>query len=252
MAKASHSEADAPSFAANSDAESGNLHVAIIMDGNGRWAQKRHLPRAFGHKAGVDALRRTVEAAPNLGIKYLTVYAFSTENWQRPNDEVEALLNLLAQFVASDLERLYKNNVKIIIQGKREGLNSETLKLIEESEEKTKNNKALNLIICFNYGGQTEIAQAAKSLAKDVKDGKLAIEQINEKTFAEYIPSNNWPYPDLIIRTAGEKRLSNFLMWQSAYSELVFLDILWPDFKGEDLLSALGEFNKRNRRFGGI
>lgn len=228
------------------------LHVAIIMDGNGRWAKARNMPRAFGHKAGVDALRKVVEAAPKLGIGTLSVYAFSTENWRRPIEEVDSLFNLLRQFVRSDLERLHKNNVKIRIQGRREGLAPDILQLIDHAEALTKDNNNLNLVICLNYGGQAEIIDVVKAIAQDVQSDKLAINQIDISKFEEYLLSSNWPNPDLIIRTAGEKRLSNFLLWQSAYSEFVFLDTLWPEFGETDLKNAIEEYMGRTRRFGGI
>ncbi|WP_240007658.1 isoprenyl transferase [Pseudaquidulcibacter saccharophilus] len=227
-------------------------HIAVIMDGNGRWAKNKFMPRAFGHKAGVDALRRLVEAVPNFGIKTLSVYAFSTENWRRPTEEVEGLFALLKQFVKSDLARLKANNVKVIIQGRREGLSDEILKLIDIVQDETRNNDKLNLVICFNYGGQAEIIDATKKIATDVKNGNLQIENINENLFQDYLFNREIPNPDLIIRTAGEKRLSNFLLWQSAYSEFVFLDVLWPDFKENDLIIALEEYSSRKRRYGGL
>ncbi len=228
------------------------LHVAIIMDGNGRWAKKRHMPRVFGHQAGVEALRNIVECAPSLGIGTLSVYAFSTENWRRPPDEIEGLFALLKQFIKSDLRRLQQNGVRVRIQGRREGLSNDILALIDEAVESTKHNEKLSLVICFNYGGQAEILDAVTKIAIDVKAGKLDEKQIDNQVFEKYLLSSEWPAPDLIIRTAGEKRLSNFLMWQSAYSEFVFCDILWPDFTPENLKSAIHEFSTRNRRFGGI
>lgn len=228
------------------------LHVAIIMDGNGRWAKKRHMPRVFGHQAGVESLRKIVEAAPNMGVGTLSVYAFSTENWRRPPEEIEGLFALLRQFIKSDLKRLQTNGVRIRIQGRREGLSSDILALLDDAVESTKSNDKLSLVICFNYGGQAEIIDAVTSIAKDVKSGKLDENQIDSAVFEKYLLSNEWPAPDLIIRTAGEKRLSNFLMWQSAYSEFVFCDILWPDFTPENLQHAIDEFTTRNRRYGGI
>lgn len=228
------------------------LHFAIIMDGNGRWAKARNMPRAFGHKAGVDALRNIVEAAPKLGIKTLSVYAFSTENWRRPSEEVDSLFNLLRQFVKSDLMRLHKNNVKIRIQGQRSGLAPDILKLIDDAEVLTASNNSLTLVICLNYGGQGEIVLAAKEIAQDVQSGKLTINQIDTACFEDYLVSKDWPNPDLIIRTAGEKRLSNFLLWQSAYSEFAFTDVLWPDFNAECLQDMVNEYATRNRRFGGV
>lgn len=227
-------------------------HVAIIMDGNGRWARARLMPRAFGHKAGVDTLRKIVRVAPDYGIETLSVYAFSTENWRRPKDEVDALLLLLKQFIKSDLKDLHKNNVCVKIQGRREGLPQDVLDLLDGVVKLTQDNTGLKLVICFNYGGQSEIVDAAIALAKDVKQGKIDVDNIDEKLFETYLYSAEWPHPDLIIRTAGEKRLSNFLAWQSAYSEFVFLEVLWPDFSEKDLALALDEFASRKRKFGGL
>lgn len=241
---------DNPTLRGN-DGDEG-MHFAIIMDGNGRWAAARKMPRAYGHKAGVDALRNIVEAAPKLGITTLSVYAFSTENWRRPSEEVDSLFNLLRQFVKSDLARLHKNNVKIRIQGQRAGLAPDILKLIDDAEVLTENNNSLTLVICLNYGGQGEIVAAAKAIAQDVQSGKLTINQIDTACFEDYLVSKDWPSPDLIIRTAGEKRLSNFLLWQSAYSEFAFTDVLWPDFDAECLRDMVSEYAKRNRRFGGV
>lgn len=241
---------DNPTLRGN-DGDEG-MHFAIIMDGNGRWAAARKMPRAYGHKAGVDALRNIVEAAPKLGITTLSVYAFSTENWRRPSEEVDSLFNLLRQFVKSDLARLHKNNVKIRIQGQRAGLAPDILKLIDDAEVLTENNNSLTLVICLNYGGQGEIVAAAKAIAQDVQSGKLTINQIDTACFEDYLVSKDWPNPDLIIRTAGEKRLSNFLLWQSAYSEFAFTDVLWPDFNAECLRDMVSEYAKRNRRFGGV
>jgi undecaprenyl diphosphate synthase len=228
------------------------LHFALIMDGNGRWAKARKMPRAFGHKAGVDALRNIVEAAPKLGIRTLSVYAFSTENWRRPSEEIDSLFNLLRQFVNSDLARLHKNDVKVRVQGRREGLAPDIVTLIDRAETLTQNNRSLTLVICLNYGGQSEIVDAAKAIAGDVATGKLSISQIDTARFEDYLVSKDWPNPDLIIRTAGEKRLSNFLLWQSAYSEFAFTDVLWPDFDENCLKSMVEEFLTRNRRFGGV
>lgn len=228
------------------------LHVAIIMDGNGRWAKMRHLPRAIGHKAGVDALRKIVESVYDLDIGTLSVYAFSTENWRRPVDEIDSLFGLLRQFINADLEKLRKNGVRVRIQGRREGLSEDVLSLLDNAVEVTKENDKLTLVICLNYGGQAEIIDVTKAIAQDIKSGKIDISQIDSTLFEDYLSSKDWPMPDLIIRTAGEQRLSNFLMWQSAYSEFVFTDRLWPDFSPDDLQEALKEFAKRKRRYGGI
>jgi undecaprenyl diphosphate synthase len=227
-------------------------HVAIIMDGNGRWAQARLMPRIFGHNVGVEALRKVTQKSIDMGVKILSVYAFSTENWRRPKDEIDGLFALLKQFVKSDLKRLNKSGVRIRIQGQRDGLGKEILALIDEAEESTKHNETMTLVICFNYGGQAEILDAVKKIATLVKADSLNINEINIETFEKYLNSADWPHPDLIIRTAGEKRLSNFLMWQSAYSEFVFTDTLWPDFESKDFEMAIKEFQKRKRRFGGV
>ena len=232
--------------------DSAKLHVAIIMDGNGRWAKNRLMPRAIGHQAGVEALRRVVECASSMDIDTLSVYAFSTENWRRPPDEIEGLFGLLRQFIKSDLKILNSNGVRIRIQGRREGLSNDILSLLDDAVETTKSNFKLNLVICFNYGGQAEIIDAVRSIVKDVKIGKIDENQIDTQVFEKYLSSNDWPAPDLIIRTAGEKRLSNFLMWQSAYSEFVFTDTLWPDFTPHDLRQAIDEYATRKRRYGGI
>lgn len=232
--------------------DSAKMHVAIIMDGNGRWAKARHMPRAIGHQAGVDALRKVVECAHTLNIDTLSVYAFSTENWRRPQEEIEGLFGLLRQFIKSDLRRLRLNGVRVRIQGRREGLSNDILSLLDEAVETTKDNTKLTLVICFNYGGQAEIIDAVRNIAKDVKIGKIDENQIDTQVFEKYLLSNDWPAPDLIIRTAGEKRLSNFLMWQSAYSEFVFTDTLWPDFTPQDLSHAINEYSTRKRRYGGI
>lgn len=232
----------------------GNLpaHIAIIMDGNGRWAKQRMMPRIFGHNAGIDALRNIVEAAINCEIATLSVYAFSTENWRRPKDEIDGLFGLLKKFIENDLEKLHKNGVRIRIQGRREGLNDEVLALLQNATLKTANNKKLTLVICFNYGGQAEIIDAINALSFDISNGKLEAGKISQEIFESYLNDADWPDPDLIIRTAGEQRLSNFLMWQSAYSEFVFSDKLWPDFAPIDFEMAINEYKKRKRRFGGI
>ncbi len=228
------------------------LHVAIIMDGNGRWAKARHMPRAFGHNEGVKALKNIVECASDFNIKTLSVYAFSTENWRRPVEEVDSLFLLLKTFVNSDLDRLHKNNVRVIIQGTRDKLPKDIIEIINKCETKTKDNTKLNLVICFNYGGRAEIIDAVKAVNRDIIANKINIEDINEDSFNSYFQSNLWEDPDLIIRTAGELRLSNFLMWQSAYSELYFTDKLWPEFTKNELKEAIKDYQGRKRRFGGI
>lgn len=227
-------------------------HVAIIMDGNGRWAKSRHQPRAMGHKAGVDALRRTVEAAGDLGLEVLTVYAFSTENWRRPASEVEWLFALLRSYVRSDLDRLDAAGVRIRVLGRREGLPSDILDLIAMAETRTAANTAMTLVIAFNYGGQAELVDAMRAIARRVLLGGVDPDSIDEAMIAESLGTADWPDPELIVRTSGEQRLSNFLIWQSAYSEFVFTPVLWPDFGRRDLEAALEEYAGRQRRFGGV
>lgn len=227
-------------------------HVAIIMDGNGRWAKSRHQPRAMGHKAGVDALRRTVEAAGDLGLEVLTVYAFSTENWRRPASEVEWLFALLRSYVRSDLDRLDAAGVRIRVLGRREGLPGDILDLIAMAETRTAANTAMTLVIAFNYGGQAELVDAMRAIARRVLLGGVDPDSIDEAMIAESLGTADWPDPELIVRTSGEQRLSNFLIWQSAYSEFVFTPVLWPDFGRRDLEAALEEYAGRQRRFGGV
>ena len=226
-------------------------HIAIIMDGNGRWARQRSRPRTFGHSEGVEALRRTVEAAGELGVGYLTVFGFSTENWRRPIEEVNALFDLLRLYVARDLDRLAREGVRVRVIGERSGLQKDILAIIENAELRTQHNDKLNLTIAFNYGGQDEIVRAARRLAEDVAAGKRAAADINPDSFAAYLDTADLPPPDLLIRTSGESRLSNFMLWQAAYAELVFLDVLWPDFDKAALESAIDTYRRRDRRFGG-
>ena len=224
------------------------LHVAIIMDGNGRWAQARHRPRVFGHQAGVKTVRRIVEDAADMGIQHLTLYSFSTENWTRPKAEIAALFNLLRKYVKDDLETLNRNNVRIRILGSRAGLKPDLLELIDRVEATTKTNNEFHLNIAFNYGGRDEILRAA---AKAAADGKN-LESMTEAELTPYLDTADLPEPDLVIRTSGEKRISNFLLWQAAYSEFVFTDVLWPDFTKADLQAAISDFQNRERRFGNL
>ena len=224
------------------------LHVAIIMDGNGRWAQARHRPRVFGHQAGVKTVRRIVEDAADMGIQHLTLYSFSTENWTRPKAEIAALFNLLRKYVEDDLDTLNRNNVRIRILGSREGLKPDLLELIHRVESTTKQNTEFHLNIAFNYGGRDEILRAA---SKAIADGKN-LEAMTEAEFTPYLDTADIPEPDLVIRTSGEKRISNFLLWQAAYSEFVFTDVLWPDFTKTDLEAAIADFQNRERRFGNL
>lgn len=227
-------------------------HVAIIMDGNGRWAKKRGLPRVAGHKQGMETVRTTVKAANKLGIKALTLYAFSTENWKRPFQEVDFLLRLPKQFLSRYLPELMEQNVRVTMIGTKEGLPPHTLSAINKAMEKTKDNTGLVLNFALNYGSRFEIVEAMKQIVLDIKMNRLNEMDLTEETFSNYLMTSFLPDPDLLIRTSGEIRLSNFLLWQIAYSELYFTDVLWPDFSEEHLTQAIEEFSKRSRRFGGV
>ena len=226
-------------------------HVAIIMDGNGRWAAERGLPHAEGHRQGVESVRRTVDASVELGVTHLTLFSFSSENWSRPKQEINDLFGLLRRFIRRDLADLHKNGVRIRVIGTRAGLDADLLRLIDDAIELTKDNTALNLTIAFNYGARDEIARAARRIAEDVAKGSLAASDVTEERFGSYLDTANLPDPDLLIRTSGELRLSNFLLWQLAYAEFVFIDAYWPDFSREQLEAAIIEYQRRNRRFGG-
>jgi undecaprenyl diphosphate synthase len=227
-------------------------HVAIIMDGNGRWAAERGLPRAEGHRRGVEALRRTVRSAGELGIDILTIFAFSSENWSRPQSEVRDLLGLLRLFIRNDLAELNSNNVRVRVIGERETLTPDVRRLLEEAEQLTRKNDSMTLVVAFNYGARQEIARAARRLADEVSAGRLAATDITAERLSEFLDAPDLPDPDLIIRTSGEQRLSNFLLWQSAYSELVFVPTFWPDFDRAALEQAISEYARRERRFGGL
>lgn len=227
-------------------------HVALIMDGNGRWAAARGLPRFEGHRRGVEALRRAVRAAIELRISYLTVYSFSAENWSRPREEVQSLLGLLHRFIRNDLSELHDNNVRVRVIGAREDLAPEILALLKEAEQVTAANTGLTLVVAFNYGARQEIAAAARALAEMVAEGRLAPHQIDADAISARLDTADIPDPDLIIRTSGEQRLSNFLLWQAAYAEFVFLPILWPDFDQAAMVAALEEYAHRERRFGRV
>ena len=227
-------------------------HVAIIMDGNGRWAAARGLPRSEGHRRGVEALRRTVRAAGELGIGSLTIFSFSSENWSRPPAEIRELMGLLRRFVRHDLADLHRNNVRVRIIGEREGLDPELARLLAEAEELTRTNDGLTLVVAFNYGARQEIARAAARIVEQVAQGTMTRTEINAETFARFLDAPDIPDPDLIIRTSGEQRLSNFLLWQAAYSELVFIPTYWPDFDRATLEAAIDEYHRRERRFGGL
>lgn len=227
-------------------------HVAIIMDGNGRWAAERGLPRTLGHKSGVEAVRRTVQAAIDLGIPYLTLYSFSSENWSRPQSEIDDLIGLMKRFIRCDLAELHQNNVRVMVIGERENIDGELRVLIDEACELTRDNTRLTLVIAFNYGARGEITRAARRLAEDVAAGRLAPADITSDLFTAALDTGGVPDPELLIRTSGECRLSNFLLWQCAYTEFVFLDAYWPDFGRELLLDAISQYRGRERRFGGL
>ncbi|WP_088655742.1 isoprenyl transferase [Geofilum rhodophaeum] len=225
-------------------------HVAIIMDGNGRWARKRGNARVFGHRNGVKAVREVTEAAAELGMGYLTLYAFSTENWSRPKNEVDALMALLVSTIASETQTLMKNNVQLRSIGCLDSLPSKVKAELDTCIKQTANNTGLTLILALSYSSRWEITQGVKRLAEDVKNGRLEISAINDQVFSSYLETREVPDPELLIRTSGEFRISNFLLWQIAYAELYFSDILWPDFRKEHFYEALLDFQKRERRFG--
>jgi undecaprenyl diphosphate synthase len=227
-------------------------HVAIIMDGNGRWAKKRLLPRQAGHVAGISALRKTVMAARDLKIAYLTVYAFSTENWQRPPTEVSALMGLFRRFFHADMSKLQRENVRVRFIGRREGLAPDISGMISEAERMTESNTGLNLTIAFNYGAREELAMAARTFARAALEGRITPDEITESSFSEGLQTHGFPDVDLVIRPGGEKRISNFLLWQTAYAEFVFVETLWPDFGRADIDTALADYAGRDRRFGAI
>lgn len=227
-------------------------HIAIIMDGNGRWAKKRGLVRTIGHRAGIESVKKVIKASTELGIKYLTLYAFSTENWKRPVDEINALMNLLVEYLSKEINELAMNNIKINFIGDLSVLPEKCKREIEYAHNLTKNNKRLVLNIALNYGGRDEILKAVKKICKKIEIGELELSQITEETISDNLYTKDQPDPDLIIRTSGEKRLSNFLLWQAAYSELWFTDVLWPDFDKKHLIEAILYYQKRNRRFGAI
>ena len=225
-------------------------HVGIIMDGNGRWAAARGLPRALGHKAGAEAARRAVEAAGEAGIGWLTLFAFSSENWQRPQDEVQDLTALMRHYLRTEVARLAREGVRLRIIGERGRFGEETARLIAAAEATTAGGTRLNLNIALSYGGRAEIAAAAREIARRAAAGTLDPDSVDPETFAGFLGTAGMPDPDLIIRTSGEQRISNFLLWQAAYAELVFQEVLWPDWGAEHLAQAIGEFGRRERRFG--
>lgn len=227
-------------------------HIAIIMDGNGRWAKQRNLPRTFGHKAGVETIREIVKACSEIGVKYLTLYAFSTENWKRPSDEVNALMNLLVEYLRSEVQELHKNNVVVNSIGDISKLPLICQEELRNAYEKTKENTGLVLNLALNYGGRDEIKNAVVKIAQLVKENKLQIEDINEEIISNNLYTANMPDPDLLIRPSGEYRLSNFLLWQVAYTEFWYSNIYWPDFNREHLYKAIYDYQNRDRRFGAI
>lgn len=227
-------------------------HVAIIMDGNGRWARGRGKPRTMGHRAGIEAVRRTVEAAGDLGIEYLTLYGFSTENWKRPESEVTDLMGLLRLFLKRELATLHRNNVKIRIIGDRSRFADDIRDLLDGAEEKTRNNTRLNLTIALSYGARAEITEAVREIARQVASGQITADAVTEDLIENNLSTAGLPDPDLLIRTSGEQRISNFLLWQSAYTEFVFEDVLWPDFDRSHLEKAIENFAGRERRFGAV
>jgi undecaprenyl diphosphate synthase len=227
-------------------------HVAIIMDGNGRWAAARGLPRAEGHRRGVEALRRTIRAAGEIGIEIVTIFSFSAENWSRPAGEIHELMGLLRRFIRNDLAELHRSGVRVRVIGERDNLDPDIGRLLIEAEELTQRNSKMTLVVAFNYGARQEIARAARRIAEEVEKGRLLPSEVTTDTVARFLDAPDLPDPDLIIRTSGEQRLSNFLLWQSAYSELVFMPINWPDFDRAALESAIREYRQRERRFGGL
>lgn len=227
-------------------------HVAIILDGNGRWAKNKHMPRTYGHTVGSKVVERTVEDASDIGIKYLTVYVFSTENWKRSQDEVSMLFSLIERYLRSLIKKSKKNNVRCRVIGRRDNMSSSMLQVIEKLEEETKDNTGLTFTLAINYGGRDEITRAVQGISQDVKDGKLNAEDITESTISDYLDTSGMPDPDLLIRTGGDERLSNYLPWQLTYTEFYFTPVLWPAFTKNDLIDAVIKYNGRDRRFGGV
>jgi len=226
------------------------VHVAIIMDGNGRWAKARGLPRVAGHKRGAEAVRRTVTGAAELGIQYLTLYGFSSENWKRPPAEIDDLMGLLRLYLNNEIDELDRKGVRLRVIGQRSRLQPDIVRLIEGAERRTAGNRKLNLIVALSYGGRAEIVEAARCIAEGVRAGRIDPATVDEDQFERFLYTAGIPDPDLLIRTSGEKRISNFLLWQCAYAELVFLERLWPDFTRDDLESAITEYHGRDRRYG--
>ena len=243
---------NSPSASAPERGAEAPLHVAIVMDGNGRWAKRRGLPRSVGHQAGAETLKKIVQAAPDLGIRWLTIFGFSTENWSRPAVEVAELMALPQRYFKTDLVRLEREGVKVRVIGRQQGLSPDLLKMCREAEARTAQNDSLFLTIAFNYGGQADIADAARRFAEDVAAGRASPEQLTEELFARYLSTADLPPPDLIVRPSGEQRLSNFVLWEAAYAEFVFQDVLWPDYSPEHLRAAIAEYRTRDRRYGAV
>lgn len=227
-------------------------HVAVILDGNGRWAKKRHMPRTYGHKVGSQVVEDMLSVVDDLGVKYFTVYAFSTENWKRSTEEVSTLMGILRTYLKDCVKKSMKNNVRCRVIGRREELSDDIVDSIINLEEKTKNNTGLNFTIAINYGGRDEITRAVKKIAAKVKSGEISCDDITEETISDHLDTWELPDPDLLIRSSGEQRLSNYLPWQLAYTEFYFTDTLWPDFNREEMIKAFEWYNKRERRFGGV
>ena len=227
-------------------------HVAIIMDGNGRWAKQRHMPRTYGHAKGAKVLEQTLEDCDSLGIKYLTVYAFSTENWSRPLQEVQVIMNLFRDYLVSAVDKCTKNNVRCMVIGDRTRLSEDIIESINNLEEKTKDNTGITFIVAINYGGRDDITRAVRKIAAQAADGSIKPEDITDRTITDSLDTAGIPDPDLLIRTSGEERLSNFLMWQMAYTEFYFADVHWPDFNKDELVKAIEKYSGRDRRFGGV
>lgn len=227
-------------------------HLAIIMDGNGRWAKKRFLPRNVGHSQGSKRVEEICKAAYDIGIKYLTVYAFSTENWNRPKDEIDSLMKILQDYLRESIKKSSDNNMRVRVIGDKTGLSNEIQENIKELEETSKNNTGLNFQIALNYGGRDEILRGIRRMMEDYKEGSIELSMINESMISSYLDTEDIPDPDLLIRTSGEERISNFLLWQSAYTEFYFPEVLWPDFTKEELVKAIKQYTSRDRRYGGI
>jgi len=232
--------------------QSGPRHVAIIMDGNGRWAQMRGRPRLFGHHAGAKRVREIVEACPSVGVKFLTIFAFSTENWKRTQSEISGLMSLFQRYITGEAKALKKNGIRVRFIGDRMRLAPKLVELMDDLELMTADNDLVHLTVAINYGGRDEVARATQRLAQDVADGRLMPADVNEETLPKYLDTHVLPDPDLVIRTSGEARISNFLLWQSAYSEYEFVDTLWPDFSADEFHKIVKRYGKRERRFGGV